>query len=201
MTLDVEEQHQGSVMQALGERKGDLKNMNPDGKGRVRLDYVIPSRGLIGFRSEFMTMTSGTGLLYSTFSHYDDVRPGEVGQRQNGVLISNGQGKAVAFALFGLQDRGKLFLGHGAEVYEGQIIGIHSRSNDLTVNCLTGKKLTNMRASGSDEKARLIPPVQFSLEEALEYIKGDEYVEVTPKSMRMRKVILDETERKRANKN
>ena len=201
VTLDVEEQHQGSVMQALGERKGDLKNMNPDGKGRVRLDYVIPSRGLIGFRSEFMTMTSGTGLLYSTFSHYDDVRPGEVGQRQNGVLISNGQGKAVAFALFGLQDRGKLFLGHGAEVYEGQIIGIHSRSNDLTVNCLTGKKLTNMRASGSDEKARLIPPVQFSLEEALEYIKGDEYVEVTPKSMRMRKVILDETERKRANKN
>ena len=175
--------------------------MNPDGKGRVRHDYVIPSRGLIGFRSEFMTMTSGTGLLYSTFSHYDGVRPGEVGQRQNGVLISNGQGKAVAFALFGLQDRGKLFLGHGAEVYEGQIIGIHSRSNDLTVNCLTGKKLTNMRASGSDEKARIIPPVIFSLEEALEYIKEDEYVEVTPKSMRMRKVILDETERKRANKN
>lgn len=139
VTLDVEEQHQGDVMKALGERKGDLRDMMPDGKGRVRLDYVIPSRGLIGFRTEFMTMTSGTGLLYSTFSHYDDVRPGEIGGRQNGVLISNGQGKAVAYALYSLQDRGKLFLGHGAEVYEGQIIGIHSRSNDLTVNCLTGK--------------------------------------------------------------
>ena len=158
VTLDIEEQHQGSVMQAMGERKADLKNMDPDGKGRVRLDYVIPSRGLIGFRNEFMTMTSGTGLLYSTFSHYDDVRPGEVGQRQNGVLISNGRGKAVAFALFGLQDRGKLFPGHGAEVYEGQIIGIHSRSNDLTVNCLTGKKLTNMRASGTDEATTRFRP-------------------------------------------
>lgn len=139
VTLDVEEQNQGDVMKALGERKGDLRDMMPDGKGRVRLDYIIPSRGLIGFRTEFMTMTSGTGLLYSTFSHYDDVRPGEIGGRQNGVLISNGQGKAVAYALYSLQDRGKLFLGHGAEVYEGQIIGIHSRSNDLTVNCLTGK--------------------------------------------------------------
>ena len=136
--------------------------MDPDGKGRVRLDYVIPSRGLIGFRNEFMTMTSGTGLLYSTFSHYDDVRPGEVGQRQNGVLISNGRGKAVAFALFGLQDRGKLFPGHGAEVYEGQIIGIHSRSNDLTVNCLTGKKLTNMRASGTDEATTPVPAIKMT---------------------------------------
>ena len=198
VTLDVEEQHQGSVMQALGERKGDLKNMNPDGKGRVRLDYVIPSRGLIGFRSEFMTMTSGTGLLYSTFSHYDDVRPGEVGQRNNGVLISNGQGKAVAFALFGLQDRGKLFLGHGAEVYEGQIIGIHSRSNDLTVNCLTGKKLTNMRASGTDEATVLVPPVKMTLEQALEFIDDDELVEVTPTSVRIRKRHLTENDRKRA---
>ena len=198
VTLDVEEQHQGSVMQALGERKGDLKNMNPDGKGRVRLDYVIPSRGLIGFRSEFMTMTSGTGLLYSTFSHYDDVRPGEVGQRNNGVLISNGQGKAVAFALFGLQDRGKLFLGHGAEVYEGQIIGIHSRSNDLTVNCLTGKKLTNMRASGTDEATVLVPPVKMTLEQALEFIDDDELVEVTPTSIRIRKRHLTENDRKRA---
>lgn len=151
VTLDIEEQHQGAVMQAMGERKGDVKDMIPDGKGRIRLDYMIPSRGLIGFRTEFMTMTSGTGLLYSTFSHYDDVRPGDIGQRQNGVLISNGQGKAVAFALYKLQDRGKLFIGHGTEVYEGQIIGIHSRSNDLTVNCLTGKQLTNMRASGTDE--------------------------------------------------
>ncbi|EHC29918.1 Translation elongation factor LepA [Salmonella enterica subsp. enterica serovar Alachua str. R6-377] len=200
VTLDVEEQHQGSVMQALGERKGDLKNMNPDGKGRVRLDYVIPSRGLIGFRSEFMTMTSGTGLLYSTFSHYDDIRPGEVGQRQNGVLISNGQGKAVAFALFGLQDRGKLFLGHGAEVYEGQIIGIHSRSNDLTVNCLTGKKLTNMRASGTDEAVILVPPIKMSLEQALEFIDDDELVEVTPTSIRIRKRHLTENDRRRANR-
>ncbi len=141
----------------MGERKGDVKDMIPDGKGRIRLDYMIPSRGLIGFRTEFMTMTSGTGLLYSTFSHYDDVRPGDIGQRQNGVLISNGQGKAVAFALYKLQDRGKLFIGHGTEVYEGQIIGIHSRSNDLTVNCLTGKQLTNMRASGTDEATTLVP--------------------------------------------
>jgi Predicted membrane GTPase involved in stress response len=200
VTLDIEETHQGSVMQAMGERKGDLKNMDPDGKGRVRLDYVIPSRGLIGFRNEFMTMTSGTGLLYSTFSHYDDVRPGEVGQRQNGVLISNGQGKAVAFALFGLQDRGKLFLGHGAEVYEGQIIGIHSRSNDLTVNCLTGKKLTNMRASGTDEATTLVPPQKMTLEQAIEFIDDDELVEVTPQSVRIRKRHLTENDRKRASR-
>jgi len=161
---------------------------------------VIPSRGLIGFRNEFMTMTSGTGLLYSTFSHYDDIRPGEVGQRQNGVLISNGQGKAVAFALFGLQDRGKLFLGHGAEVYEGQIIGIHSRSNDLTVNCLTGKKLTNMRASGTDEATTLVPPQKMTLEQAIEFIDDDELVEVTPLSVRIRKRHLTENDRKRASR-
>ncbi len=198
VTLDIEEQHQGSVMQAMGERKGDVKDMIPDGKGRIRLDYLIPARGLIGFRTEFMTMTSGTGLLYSTFSHYDDVRPGEIGQRNNGVLISNGQGKAVAFALFSLQDRGKLFLGHGAEVYEGQIIGIHSRSNDLTVNCLTGKKLTNMRASGTDEATVLVPPIKMSLEQALEFIDDDELVEVTPTSVRIRKRHLTENDRKRA---
>ncbi|GKX52559.1 ribosome-dependent GTPase TypA [Budvicia aquatica] len=200
VTLDIEEQHQGSVMQAMGERKGDVKNMVPDGKGRIRLDYLIPARGLIGFRTEFMTMTSGTGLLYSTFSHYDDVRPGEIGQRQNGVLVSNGQGKAVAFALFSLQDRGKLFLGHGAEVYEGQIIGIHSRSNDLTVNCLTGKKLTNMRASGTDEATTLVPAIKMSLEQALEFIDDDELVEVTPQSVRIRKRYLTENDRKRANR-
>lgn len=200
VTLDIEEQHQGSVMQAMGERKGDVKNMIPDGKGRIRLDYVIPSRGLIGFRTEFMTMTSGTGLLYSTFSHYDLVRSGDIGQRQNGVLISNGQGKAVAFALFSLQDRGKLFLGHGAEVYEGQIIGIHTRSNDLTVNCLTGKKLTNMRASGTDEATTLVPPVKMSLEQALEFIDDDELVEITPQSIRIRKRYLTENDRKRANR-
>lgn len=200
VTLDIEEQHQGSVMQAMGERKGDVKDMLPDGKGRIRLDYLIPARGLIGFRTEFMTMTSGTGLLYSTFSHYDDVRPGEIGQRQNGVLVSNGQGKAVAFALYSLQDRGKLFLGHGAEVYEGQIIGIHSRSNDLTVNCLTGKKLTNMRASGTDEATTLVPAIKMSLEQALEFIDDDELVEVTPVSVRIRKRHLTENDRKRANR-
>ncbi|KGM26471.1 translational GTPase TypA [Photorhabdus luminescens] len=198
VTLDIEEQHQGDVMQALGERKADLRDMLPDGKGRVRLDYVIPSRGLIGFRTEFLTMTSGTGLLYATFSHYDDIRAGEIGRRQNGVMISNGQGKAVAYALYSLQDRGKLFLGHGAEVYEGQVIGIHSRSNDLTVNCLTGKKLTNVRASGTDEATTLSPHIKKTLEQALEFIDDDELVEVTPVSIRLRKRHLTENERRRA---
>ncbi|HGJ5872283.1 MAG TPA: ribosome-dependent GTPase TypA [Arsenophonus apicola] len=201
VTLDIEERHQGDVMMALGERKGELRDMLPDGKGRVRLDYIIPSRGLIGFRTEFMTMTSGTGLLYATFSHYDDVRPGEIGRRQNGVMISNGQGKAVAYALYSLQDRGKLFLGHGAEVYEGQIIGIHSRSNDLTVNCLTGKKLTNVRASGTDEATTLSPPIKKTLEQALEFIDDDELVEVTPQSIRLRKRYLTENDRRRAYRN
>ncbi|OTA15586.1 GTP binding translational elongation factor Tu and G family protein [Xenorhabdus vietnamensis] len=200
VTLDIEEQHQGDVMQALGERKGEMRDMLPDGKGRVRLDYVIPSRGLIGFRTEFMTMTSGTGLLYATFSHYDDIRPGEIGRRQNGVLISNGQGKAVAYALYSLQERGKLFLGHGTEVYEGQIIGIHSRSNDLTVNCLTGKKLTNVRASGTDEATTLSPHIKKTLEQALEFIDDDELVEVTPQSIRLRKRHLTENDRRRANR-
>ncbi|MBT9431945.1 translational GTPase TypA [Candidatus Sodalis endolongispinus] len=200
VTLDIEEQHQGPVMEAMGIRKGEMRDMLPDGKGRIRLDYVIPIRGLIGFRTDFLTMTSGTGLLYSTFSHYDDMRPGEIGQRQNGVLISNGQGKAVAYALYSLQDRGRLFLGHGAEVYEGQIIGIHTRSNDLTVNCLTGKKLTNMRASGTDEATTLVPAIKMSLEQALEFIDDDELVEVTPQSIRFRKRYLTENERKRANR-
>ncbi|MFV9996951.1 MAG: translational GTPase TypA [Arsenophonus endosymbiont of Dermacentor nuttalli] len=201
VTLDIEERHQGDVMMALGERKGELRDILPDGKGRVRLDCFIPSRGLIGFRTEFMTMTSGTGLLYATFSHYDDVRPGEIGRRQNGVMISNGQGKAVAYALYSLQDRGKLFLGHGAEVYEGQIIGIHSRSNDLTVNCLTGKKLTNIRASGTDAATTLSPPVKKTLEQALEFIDDDELVEVTPQSIRLRKRYLTENDRRRAYRN
>ena len=201
VTIDVEEQHQGPVMEALGLRKGNLTNMMPDGKGRVRLDYDIPSRGLIGFRTEFLTMTSGTGLLYSTFSHYDDVRPGEIGQRINGVLISNGTGKALEYALHSLQDRGRLFLGHGVEVYEGQIIGIHTRSNDLTVNCLTGKKLTNMRAAGSDEATTLSPPIKMTLEQSLEFIDDDELVEVTPLSIRLRKRYLTENDRKRAFRN
>ncbi|CUX97428.1 translational GTPase TypA [Candidatus Hoaglandella endobia] len=202
VTLDIEDQHQGMVMEAMGLRKGEMRGMMlPNGKGRIRLDYIIPSRGLIGFRTSFLTMTSGTGLLYSTFSHYSDVRPGEIGQRQNGVLISNGQGKAVAYALYSLQDRGRLFLGHGAEVYEGQIIGIHTRSNDLTVNCLTGKKLTNMRASGTDEATTLVPAIKMSLEQALEFIDDDELVEVTPQSLRLRKRYLTENERKRASRN
>ncbi|UVK76706.1 MAG: ribosome-dependent GTPase, ribosome assembly factor [Sodalis sp. Fle] len=196
VTLDIEKQHQGLVMEAMGIRKGEIHDMLADGKGRIRLNYVIPSRGLISFRTEFLTMTSGTGLLYSTFSHYDNIYPGEIGQRQNGVLISNGQGKAVAYALYSLQNHGRLFLGHGAEVYEGQIIGIHSRSNDLTVNCLTGKKLTNMRASGTDDAIMLIPAVRMSLEHALEFIDDDELVEVTPQSIRLRKRYLTENERK-----
>ncbi|MDG6895640.1 translational GTPase TypA [Volucribacter amazonae] len=200
VTIDIEEQHQGAVMEALGIRKGEVKDMVPDGKGRTRLEYIIPSRGLIGFRNEFMTMTSGTGLLYSSFSHYDDVKAGEIGQRKNGVLISNATGKALAYALFGLQDRGKLMIEHGVEVYEGQVIGIHSRSNDLTVNCLQGKKLTNMRASGKDEAVVLVPPVRHSLEQAIEFIDDDELVEVTPTSVRIRKKLLTENERKRANR-
>ncbi|MGC6341892.1 translational GTPase TypA [Bisgaard Taxon 45] len=200
VTIDIEEQHQGSVMEALGIRKGEVRDMVPDGKGRTRLEYIIPSRGLIGFRGEFMTMTSGTGLLYSSFSHYDDIKAGEIGQRKNGVLISNATGKALAYALFSLQERGKLMIEHGTEVYEGQIIGIHSRSNDLTVNCLQGKKLTNMRASGKDEAVVLVPPVRFSLEQAIEFIDDDELVEVTPSSIRIRKKLLTETDRKRASR-
>ncbi|MGP1956920.1 MAG: translational GTPase TypA [Arsenophonus sp. NC-PE1-MAG3] len=201
VTLNVEEQHQGDVMIALGKRKGEVRDMLSDSKGRVRLDYIIPSRGLIGFRTEFMMMTSGTGLLYATFSHYNDIRPGEIGRRQNGVIISNCQGKAVAYALYSLQDHGKLFLGHGAEVYEGQIIGIHSRSNDLTVNCLTSKKLTNVRVSGTDEATTLSPPVKKTLEQALEFIDDDELVEITPQSIRLRKRYLTENDRRRAYRN
>lgn len=198
VTIDIEEQNQGAAMEALGLRKGNLRNMLPDGKGRVRLDYEIPSRGLIGFKTEFMTLTSGTGLLYSTFSHYDDVRSGEIGQRINGVLISNGTGKALEYALYGLQDRGRLFISHGINVYEGQIIGVHTRSNDLTVNCLTGKKLTNMRASGTDESTTLSPPIKMTLEQSLEFIDDDELVEITPLSIRLRKKHLTENDRKRA---
>ena len=198
VTVDVEEAHQGSVMEQLGLRKGEMTNMTPDGKGRVRLDFIIPSRGLIGFQTEFLTMTSGTGLLYHTFDHYGPHKGGSIGERQNGVLISNATGKALTFALFGLQDRGRLFIGHATEVYEGQVIGIHSRSNDLTVNCLKGKQLTNMRASGTDEAQVLTPPIRMSLEQALEFIDNDELVEVTPKSIRIRKKLLTELDRKRA---
>jgi GTP-binding protein len=198
LTVDVEEQHQGSVMEQLGLRKAELTNMTPDGKGRVRLDFIVPSRGLIGFQTEFMTLTSGSGLLYHTFDHYGPHKGGTIGQRQNGVLISNGTGKALTYALFGLQERGRLFIGHAVDVYEGMIIGIHNRSNDLTVNCLKGKQLTNVRASGTDEAQVLTPPVVFTLEQALEFIDVDELVEVTPESIRIRKKLLSEGERKRA---
>lgn len=198
VTVDVEEIHQGSVMEQLGLRKGEMTNMTPDGKGRVRLDFMIPSRGLIGFQTEFLTMTSGTGLLYHTFDHYGPHKGGSIGERQNGVLISNATGKALTFALFGLQDRGRLFIGHATEVYEGQVIGIHSRSNDLTVNCLKGKQLTNMRASGTDEAQVLTPPIRMTLEQALEFIDNDELVEITPKAIRIRKKLLTELDRKRA---
>ena len=200
VTADVEAAHQGTVMEKLGERGAQLTNMVPDGKGRVRLDFTIPSRGLIGFRTEFLTATQGTGLIYSVFDHYAAVKPGDFGNRLNGVLIANGVGKAVAFAIFNLQERGRMFVGHGDEVYEGMVIGIHSRDNDLVVNPLKGKQLTNVRASGTDEAIALTPPIRMSLEQALEFIGEDELLEVTPKSLRVRKKFLLEHERKRASR-
>ncbi len=197
LTVDVEEQHQGSLMEALGTRKGELKDMVPDGKGRVRLDYIIPSRGLIGFQTEFMTTTSGTGLMYHVFDHYGPAQQGGIAPRKNGVLISNGQGKVLGFALFNLQERGRMFSSPGDEVYEGQIVGIHSRDNDLVVNPLKGKQLTNIRASGKDDAIALTPPIKFSLEQALEFIEEDELVEITPSDIRIRKRFLKEHERKR----
>lgn len=200
LTVDIEDQHQGAVMEKLGLRKAEMTDMNPDGKGRVRIDFEVPSRGLIGFQTEFMTLTSGTGLMYHTFDHYGPHKGGTIGQRVNGVLISNAQGKALTYALFNLQERGKLFASHGDEVYEGQIIGIHNRSNDLTVNCLKGKQLTNVRASGTDDAQTLSPPIRYTLEQALEFINDDELVEVTPVSIRIRKRMLTENERKRASR-
>jgi GTP-binding protein len=200
LTVDVEEQHQGAVMEKLGTRGGDLQNMVPDGKGRVRLDYIIPSRGLIGFRTEFLTSTQGTGLIYNVFDHYGPMKKGSYGQRINGVLIANGMGKVLAFALFNLQERGRLFIGPGEEVYEGMIIGIHSRDNDLVVNPLKGKQLTNIRAAGSDENVILTPPIRLSLEQALEFIDDDELVEVTPNFTRLRKKQLLEHDRKRTSR-
>jgi GTP-binding protein len=198
LTVDVEEEHQGSIMEQLGIRKAELTDMSPDGKGRIRMDFEIPSRGLIGFQTEFMTLTSGSGLLYHSFDHYGPHKGGQIGQRKNGVLIANATGKALTNALFNLQERGRLFIGHGVEVYEGMVIGIHSRDNDLTVNALKGKQLTNVRASGTDEAQTLVPPVKMSLEQALEFIDNDELVEVTPESIRIRKKLLTENDRKRA---
>jgi GTP-binding protein len=198
VTIDVEEQHQGTIMEQIGSRKGELTNMSPDGKGRIRMDFMIPSRGLIGFQTDFMTMTSGSGLMYHTFDHYGPHKGGVIGQRKSGVLIANATGKALTNALFNLQSRGRLFIGHGVEVYEGMVIGIHARENDLTVNALKGKQLTNVRASGTDEAQSLVPPIVMSLEQALEFIDNDELVEVTPLSTRIRKKLLTENLRKQA---
>ena len=200
VVLDLDEQHQGAVMERMGERKGELRNMVPDGKGRIRLEYLIPTRGLIGFQTEFMTLTSGSGLKFQTFDHYAPKKEGLGKTRHNGVLVSMATGKALAYALFNLQDRGRLFIGHGDEVYEGMVIGIHSRDNDLTVNPLKAKQLTNIRAAGSDENLILTPPIRNTLEQALEFIDDDELVEVTPKSIRIRKKYLTENERKKAKK-
>ena len=198
VTIDVIEEHQGAIMENIGIRKGELTDMAPDGKGRVRMDFMMPSRGLIGFQTEFLTITSGSGLIYHSFDHYGPHKGGVIGQRANGVLVSNGMGKAVTYSLFNLQDRGRLFAEHGDEVYEGQVVGIHNRNNNLTINCLRGKQLTNVRASGTDEAQTLSPAIKFTLEQALEFIDDDELVEVTPESIRIRKRHLTENERKRA---
>ncbi len=202
LTVDVEETNQGGVMEELGQRRGELQDMQPDGKGRVRLEYRIPARGLIGFQSEFMTLTRGTGLMSHIFDNYYpvDTDKGELSGRRNGVLVSQDDGAAVAYALWKLQERGRMFVSHNDPVYEGMIIGIHSRDNDLTVNPIKGKQLTNVRASGTDEAVRLVPPVQLSLEYAVEFIDDDELVEITPKSIRLRKRFLKEHERKRASR-
>ena len=198
LTLDVEQAHQGVLIERLGNRRGDLLAMEPDASGRIRLEYIIPSRGLIGFQTEFLSLTSGTGLMHHVFDHYGPVKKGDIGGRVNGVLIANGAGKSVAYALFSLQERGRLFIGPGEDLYEGMIIGIHSRDNDLVVNPLRGKQLTNMRASGSDENILLTPPIQLTLERAIEFIDDDELVEVTPHHIRLRKRYLKENDRKKA---
>lgn len=198
--IDCEEQHQGAVMEELGYRKGEMTNMNPDGKGRVRLDFIIPARGLIGFRGQFLTLTSGTGILTSRFDHYGPLKPDASVERRNGVLVSMAPGKALAYALFALQDRGKLLVEHGTEVYEGMLIGINNRADDMAVNPTKAKKLDNMRSAGTDEALVLTPPVRFSLEQAIEFLDDDELVEITPEHIRLRKKHLTENERKRAKK-
>jgi GTP-binding protein len=197
LTVDFEEDHQGAVMGRLAERKGELLDMQPDGKGRVRIDYRIPARGLIGFRTEYLTATAGTGLLYHVFEKYDDAVNESIGQRINGVMVSMAPGKCLGYALFNLQERGSLFIGHGALVYEGMVVGIHKRESDLVVNPTKAKQLNNIRAAGNDENIILTPPIIYSLEQALEFIDDDELVEVTPVSIRLRKKILIEGERRR----
>ena len=199
VVIDVEEEHQGSIMSAMGDRRAEMSNMVPDGKGRVRLEFMMPARGLIGFRNEFMTMTSGSGILTNVFDHYGPVKEAEVASRHNGVLVSMVAGKVLGYALFTLQERGRLFVEPAQEVYEGQIVGLHSRDNDLVVNPTKAKQLTNVRASGTDEAINLTPPVKHTLEQALDFIEDDELVEITPESIRIRKKLLTENERKRAN--
>lgn len=199
LTVDVEETHQGAVMEELGRRRGDLQDMQPDGKGRVRLEYRIPARSLIGFQGDFLTMTRGTGLISHVFDEYGPVKPDMPG-RHNGVLISQDNGEAVAYALWKLEDRGRMFVSPGDKLYEGMVIGIHSRDNDLVVNPIKGKQLTNVRASGTDEAVRLTPPIRLTLESAVEFIGDDELVEITPLSIRIRKRHLLEHERKRASR-
>ena len=198
MMVDIEDQHQGKVMEELGLRKAIMSNMEPDGKGRVKMEFMVPSRGLIGFRGQFLTLTSGSGIMTSVFDHYGPATETQVISRQNGVLVSMVTGKTAGFSLFNLQSRGRLFLGHAVDIYEGQVIGIHSRDNDLAVNPCKGKQLTNVRASGTDEALTLSPPITHTLEQALEFIEDDELVEVTPVSIRIRKKLLTENERKRA---
>ena len=200
LVVDMEEAYQGGVMERLGTRRGQLTNMEPDGKGRVRLEYMIPARGLIGFQTEFRTITAGTGLMFHVFDHYGPKAEGAIAKRPNGVMISNGQGQAPAYALVGLQERGRLLVSEGDEIYEGQLVGIHAKDNDLTVNALRAKQLTNIRAAGKDDNVQLTPPVRMSLEQALEFIEDDELVEVTPKFIRLRKKFLTESDRKRASR-
>jgi len=200
LVIDCEEEHQGGVMEKLGIRKGQLRNMELDGKGRVRLDYIIPARGLIGFQTEFRTLTSGSGLMFHIFDHYGPKQEGAIAKRPNGVMISNGQGKAPGYALMGLQERGRLLIDAGEDIYEGMLVGIHAKDNDLTVNALREKQLTNIRAAGKDDAISLTPPIKMSLEQALEFIEDDELVEVTPKAIRLRKKLLTESDRKRASR-
>ena len=200
LVVDLEEAYQGGVMQRLGERRAQLTNMEPDGKGRVRIDFMIPARGLIGFQTEFRTITAGTGLLFHVFDHFGPRSEGAIAERQNGVMISNGTGPSPAYAQMAMQERGRLLIEPGEEIYEGQIVGIHSKDNDLTVNALRGKQLTNFRASGKDDDEGLIPPIKMSLEQALEFIEDDELVEVTPMAIRLRKKHRTENERKQANR-
>ncbi|AJC49020.1 translational GTPase TypA [Allofrancisella guangzhouensis] len=198
--INIDEEHQGTVMEKMGLRQGELKNMEPDGKGRVKLEFIVPSRGLIGFYTEFLTITSGSGILNKVFDHYGPMKKQSLETRQNGTLVSMCAGKALAFALFNLQERGRMFIGHGTEVYEGMIIGIHSRDNDLAVNPCKGKQLTNVRASGKDDAVILVPPIKLTLEYALEFIEDDELVEITPLSIRLRKKHLTESDRKKASR-